>query len=127
MQANMIPFNSVLEQMQTSTLPLGTALLCPPDGLAYTPVRSVPRTRPPTWICQTDDKTIESSTNCKESDPSDPIKCTPANDFVFWLGQKNDYSDEKVTSSLIKKHYDIEHPESGRNAIEIFFIFSLTD
>ena len=60
-----------------------------------------------------DSKPDKSSTNCKESDPSDPIECLPMNEFVFWLG--HDYSDDKVTSSLIKKHDDVHHPESGRN------------
>ena len=65
-------------------------------------------------------KTFESSTNCKESNPSDPIECAPMNEFVFWLGQRHEQDIGKVTSSLIKKHNNDEHPESGRKKIEIF-------
>ena len=62
-------------------------------------------------------KTFKSSTNCKKSDPSDPIECAPMNEFVFWLGQKHEQDSGKVTSSLIKKHNNDEHPESGRNRL----------
>ena len=42
------------------------------------------------------------------------------NEFVFWLGQRHEQDIGKVTSSLIKKHNNDEHPESGRKKIEIF-------
>ena len=119
----MMPSNSVSKQMQTFILPSGTVLIFPlahyecltssPDGLG---VIGPPRSHAQTQSLSEkflDSKPDKSSTNCKESDPSDPIECLPMNEFVFWLG--HDYSDDKVTSSLIKKHDDVHHPESGRN------------
>ena len=108
--------NSVSKPMQTFTLPLGTVLrhqLGRPGLITgWTGTGNSVR-QCGSEKCFGTLKPTKSSTNCKESDPSDPIQCLPMNEFVFWLG--HDYSDDKVTSSLIKKHDDVHHPESGRN------------